>query len=66
MAELNGTFERAKFIRQKCYIEQIEGKLKITCAGMPEDCYEYVNWDNFKTGLSVPRKINIQICQRWR
>lgn len=30
-----GYATRAKFIRQKCYIEEIEGKLKITCAGMP-------------------------------
>ena len=30
-----GYATRAKFVRQKCYIEEIEGKLKITCAGMP-------------------------------
>lgn len=53
------TFSKAKFIRQKCYLEIIDDKMKITCAGMPESCYKFVTFDNFKTGLSVPRKANI-------
>lgn len=44
------TFTRARFIRQKTYIEEIDGKLNITCAGMPTRCYENVTWDNFKPG----------------
>ena len=44
------TFSRAKFIRQKTYIEEIEGKLNITCAGMPKKCYENVTWENFEKG----------------
>lgn len=42
------TFSRARFLRQKCYIEEIEGELKITCAGMPDSVYPYVTWDNFR------------------
>lgn len=30
---------------------------KITVAGMPETCYEYVNFDNFKIGASYPGKL---------
>ena len=30
------SFERAKFIRQKTYCEEINGKLDVKCAGMPE------------------------------
>lgn len=52
-----GTFSKAKFVRQKCYIEEIEGKINITCAGMPKQCYKYVNFENFKTGLNVPGKL---------
>lgn len=48
-----------KFIRQKCYLEEIEGKIKITCAGMPQSCYSQVEWDKFKTGFSCRRKTNI-------
>lgn len=60
-----GFATRGKFIRQKCYIEEMEGKVKITCCGMPKDCYSYVEWENFKTGLSVPRKIKTSSCKGW-
>lgn len=52
-----GTFKRAKFIRQKCYIEDMEKGIKITCAGLPSRCYEYVTWDNFKTGFRCGGKL---------
>lgn len=42
------TFTRARFIRAKTYIEEIDGELAITCAGMPKSCYEHVTWENFK------------------
>ena len=74
-------FTKAKFLRQKCYIENHcisekeyeEGmesetdflyskddkgfyKLKITVAGMPKGCYEYVTFKNFKIGASYKGK----------
>lgn len=51
----------AKFLRQKCYIENLtedidnddpDYHLKITVAGMPEECYSQVNFDNFKIGAN--------------
>lgn len=54
------TFTRARFIRQKSYIEEIDGVLNITCAGMPERCYEYVTWDNFHTGSTYSGKLGMQ------
>lgn len=51
----------AKFLRQKCYIENLtedtesenpEYHLKITVAGMPEECYDQVTFDNFKIGAN--------------
>lgn len=50
------TFTKARFVRQKCYIKEIDGKMEITCSGMPKSCYKYVTWEKFKTGLSVPRE----------
>lgn len=77
-------FTKAKFLRQKCYIEKevitekeylkgIEdedenpflytkekGKyyyLKITVAGMPNSCYPYVTFNNFKIGASYKGKV---------
>lgn len=58
-------FNKAKFLRQKCYIENStedvenpnpEYELKITVAGMPKDCYQYVNFNNFKIGAKYQGK----------
>ena len=53
------TFTRARFIRQKSYIEEIDGELNITCAGMPDRCYQYVTWENFHTGMSYDGKLGM-------
>lgn len=57
----NTSSVRARFIRQKTYIEEIiedgKKKLKIVCAGLPKSSYEYVNWENFKEGLTVGGKL---------
>ena len=50
-------FTRAKFIRQKTYLEEINGEINITCAGLPQRCYDQVTWDNFKEGLKVDGKL---------
>ena len=68
--KLESVFSRARFIRQKCYIEDSNHAatwkrpylydpdlLKITCAGMPKTCYKYVTWDNFKVGASYTGKL---------
>ena len=53
------TFTRARFIRQKSYIEVIDGNLHITCAGMPTRCYENVTWDNFFIGAVYSGKLQM-------
>ena len=61
--KIENKFRRAKFIRQKCYLEEIlnektkEYEIKITCAGMPKSCYKYVEWEKFKTGFSCGGKL---------
>lgn len=58
-------FTKGKYLRQKCYIEmstedvynpEPEYKIKVTVAGMPEQCYEQVNFNNFKIGTSYTGK----------
>ena len=56
-------FERAKFIRQKTYLEEIEGEIQITCAGLPQRCYDQVTWENFKEGLKVDGKLSFKHVQ---
>ena len=60
-----GQFDKARFLRQKTYIEQFGEEIKITCAGMGKQCYNHVTFDNFKIGLTVPRKFNFKACKRW-
>lgn len=56
--KIENKFCRAKFIRQKTYIEEIDGKLKITCAGLPENCYSQVTFENFNQDLCVKGKLS--------
>jgi hypothetical protein len=41
------TFSRAKFVRQKTYLEVVDDKLHVKCAGMPDNLKKYVIWENF-------------------
>ena len=50
-----GIATRGKWVRQKCYLEEINDEIEITCAGMPKSCYKYVKWDEFKTGFTCSR-----------
>ena len=65
-------FTKGKYLRQKCYIEQStkdvynsdpEYKLKITVAGMPEECYEYVSFNNFEIGSTYKGKKQPEIVR---
>ena len=44
---------RCMFIRQKCYIEEINGKICPTVAGMPKYLAPLITFDNFKRGFST-------------
>lgn len=46
-------FDRALFIRQKCYIEEINGKVNVTVAGLPKYLAPLINFDNFKRGFTT-------------
>lgn len=53
--KLESSFDKARFIRQKCYIEINYNEcncnfLNVTCAGMPSNVKKCVSWDNFKEG----------------
>lgn len=51
------TFTKAKYLRAKTYIETVDGKVKVTCAGMPENVKELVNYENFHPGSVFPGKL---------
>lgn len=56
-------FKRARFVKQKTYIEETEKGLEITCAGMPSRCYQYVTFDNFKKGNKFQGKLRRKRCK---
>ena len=53
-------FTSARFVRQKCYLEKIDDEIKITCAGMPKECYKYVEWEKFREGFTCGGKLTFK------
>ena len=48
------SFKQAKFLRQKCYIEQdYDGHINVTIAGLPKRLGHLINFDNFKEGFTT-------------
>lgn len=61
--KIEGKFNRAKYLRAKCYLlnyakdlNSDEYSYKTVVAGMPAECYEEVNFDNFKFGATYKGK----------
>ncbi len=51
------TFTRAKYIRAKSYVEEIDGKLCVTCSGLPEEIHDQVTFENFTKGAVYSGKL---------
>ena len=47
------TFSKARYIRQKCYIELVDGKVEVTVAGLPKYLAPIITFDNFKKGFTT-------------
>lgn len=54
---------RGKFLRAKTYIEEINGKLNIKCAGMNDQIKENMTWDQFTYGFESDLKIAPRIVK---
>ena len=52
-----GNFTDSLFVRAKTYLETIDGELKVTCAGMPDNVKELVSYDNFHSGSTFGGKL---------
>lgn len=63
--KVEGTFSRAKHLRTKAYVWDLNGKFSVTCAGMPDEVKALVTWDNFEYGFSnsfIDENGNEKIC----
>lgn len=52
------TFSKAKYLRAKTYVEVIDGKLNVTCAGLPAHCHDQVTFENFEIAATYAGKLN--------
>ena len=52
-----GVFENGVYLRAKTYIKTVDGELKVTCAGMPDNVKELVTYDNFHPGATFGGKL---------
>lgn len=51
------TFTRAKFLRAKCYTEEIDGELETHVSGMPYNLHDQVTLENFDFGATYDGKL---------
>lgn len=51
--KIESSFEKAKFLRSKAYIELGEGGLNVTIAGLPKRLGKYINFENFEIGFTT-------------
>lgn len=52
-----GVFAEGLFVRAKTYLKTIDGDLKVTCAGMPDNVKKLVTYDNFHGGSTFDGKL---------
>lgn len=47
-------WQRGKFLRQKCYIEEnMDGQIEVTVAGLPKTYAPLINFNNFRIGFTT-------------
>lgn len=47
------TFDRARFVRAKTYVETVDGKEEYTCAGMSQSLKGIMRWEDFRSGFET-------------
>ena len=68
---LDGTYDRARFLRPKCYYEEKYGEHpEVTLAGLPADKHSgarskkrsCITWENFHIGLKLPPEVTNKLA----
>lgn len=50
--DLKKRFDRGRYLSRKRYVGEVDGRLDMTCAGMPSNILERMTFDDFKVGWS--------------
>lgn len=58
-----GNFTKAKFLRAKTYMEEIDGESHVKCAGLPANLRHEITFDNFQSGLQIFGKLRPVHCK---
>ena len=61
--KFEGTAEKARFLRVKTYEKLKNGKLSVTCAGMPTAVKNTLKYNEFKTGACFNGKLTAKIVE---
>jgi hypothetical protein len=61
--KVEGQFAHARHLRAKCYIWDLNGRIGVTCAGMPDNVKRMCTFDNFKFGLSNINPVTGLACR---
>ena len=64
--DCEATWTRGRFLRQKCYIEEIDGVIHSTVAGMPKKLSHLVTFDNFNIGFTTEAFTDEEIGEKGR
>ena len=64
--DCEATWTRGRYLRQKCYIEEIDGNIEVTVAGMPKKLAHLVNFENFNVGFTTEAFTDEEIGKKGR
>ena len=64
--DMETTWTRGRFLRQKCYIEEIDGKINATVAGMPKKLSHLITFENFNIGFTTENFTDEEIGEKGR
>lgn len=64
--DCESTWSRGRFLRQKCYIEEIDDEIHATVAGMPKKLSHLITFDNFNIGFTTEAFTDEQIGSKGR
>ena len=59
-------FTRGRYLRQKCYIEEIDGEIHATVAGMPKKLSHLITFENFNIGFTTEEFTDEEIGAKGR
>lgn len=64
--DCENTWTRGRFLRQKCYIKEIDGKIEATVAGLPKRLSHLITFDNFNVGFTTAAFTDDEIGKKGR